>query len=86
MSRVLLTLFFSSVGVFRLTDPPGLSLISNCRERGTFHPHPDQPIYTVSDDEYYQSVSNLRLIKDTHNDTGHVRMTLDSFKVVDLRR
>ncbi|CDS10782.1 hypothetical protein LRAMOSA11268 [Lichtheimia ramosa] len=58
-----------SVGVFRLTDPPGLSLISNCRERGTFHPHPDQPIYT-----------------DTHNDTGHVRMTQDSFKVVDLRR
>ncbi|KAJ8652193.1 hypothetical protein O0I10_012204 [Lichtheimia ornata] len=57
-----------SVGVFRLTDPPGLSLISNCRERGAFHPHPDKPIYT-----------------DTHNDTGHVRMTHDSFKVVDLR-
>ncbi|KAI9244692.1 hypothetical protein BDA99DRAFT_294501 [Phascolomyces articulosus] len=35
-----------SYGIFRLTDPPGLPLITNCRAEGAFHPHPDEPIYT----------------------------------------
>jgi hypothetical protein len=38
----------SSFGVFRLTDPPGVDIISNCKETPAFHPHPDLPIYTVS--------------------------------------
>ncbi|CAO3585088.1 unnamed protein product [Absidia cylindrospora] len=35
-----------SYGVFRLTDPPGLDVISSCRIERAFHPHPDLPIYT----------------------------------------
>ncbi|KAI7854006.1 hypothetical protein BDC45DRAFT_569553 [Circinella umbellata] len=35
-----------SYGIFRLTDPPGLPLITNCKVEGAFHPHPDEPIYT----------------------------------------
>ncbi|KAI9280673.1 hypothetical protein BY458DRAFT_288686 [Sporodiniella umbellata] len=33
-------------GIFRLTDPPGLDVISNCKKQPAFHPHPDLPIYT----------------------------------------
>ncbi|KAI8975457.1 hypothetical protein BDF20DRAFT_914385 [Mycotypha africana] len=33
-------------GIFRLTDPPGLDIISNCKRQPAFHPHPDLPIYT----------------------------------------
>jgi len=40
--------FHSSYGIFRLTDPPGLDVITRCREPRAFHPHPDVPIYTVS--------------------------------------
>jgi hypothetical protein len=39
---------FISIGIFRLTDPPGLDVISNCKKTPAFHPHPDLPIYTVS--------------------------------------
>ncbi|KAI8368045.1 hypothetical protein BD560DRAFT_399150 [Blakeslea trispora] len=35
-------------GVFRLTDPPGLDVISECRQTPAFHPHPDLPIYTTA--------------------------------------
>ncbi|KAI8329077.1 hypothetical protein BC941DRAFT_443827 [Chlamydoabsidia padenii] len=35
-----------SYGVFRLTDPPGLDVISSCKIERAFHPHPDLPIYT----------------------------------------
>ncbi|KAK9476133.1 hypothetical protein V1514DRAFT_337824 [Lipomyces japonicus] len=35
-----------SWGVFRLTDPPGIKVITNCRRPGTFHPHPEKNIYT----------------------------------------
>jgi len=38
-----------SFGIFRLTDPPGLQIISSCNDKNTFHPHPDQPIYTDAD-------------------------------------
>ncbi|KAI9826959.1 MAG: hypothetical protein M1826_006535 [Phylliscum demangeonii] len=30
-----------SWGIFRLTDPPGLKTILNCKQPGLFHPHPD---------------------------------------------
>ncbi|KAI1000083.1 hypothetical protein K3495_g8114 [Podosphaera aphanis] len=35
-----------SWGVFRLTDPPGLSAILNCTQTGLFHPHIETNIYT----------------------------------------
>ncbi|KAF9261237.1 hypothetical protein L218DRAFT_870488 [Marasmius fiardii PR-910] len=41
-------------GIFRLTDPPGLVLIKNCKLRGTYHPHPNQPIYTEADNGHVQ--------------------------------
>ena len=36
-----------SFGIFRLTDPPGLKAILECKAKEAFHPHPDLPIYTV---------------------------------------
>ncbi|KAI6244733.1 AMSH-like protease sst2 [Erysiphe necator] len=35
-----------SWGVFRLTDPPGLSSILNCTHTGLFHPHHETNLYT----------------------------------------
>ncbi|KAK9457572.1 hypothetical protein V1511DRAFT_494001 [Dipodascopsis uninucleata] len=35
-----------SWGIFRLTDPPGLKIVTECRLPGTFHPHPEKNIYT----------------------------------------
>ena len=36
------------MGIFRLTDPPGLGLVKKCKKSG-FHPHKsEKPIYTVS--------------------------------------
>lgn len=37
----------ASFGIFRLTDPPGLQTILDCRASEAFHPHPERPIYTV---------------------------------------
>lgn len=33
-------------GIFRLTDPPGLSHILNCPQRSLFHPHSETNLYT----------------------------------------
>ena len=33
-------------GVFRLTDPPGMPAVLNCRQTGIFHPHSEPDIYT----------------------------------------
>ncbi|KAF2835848.1 hypothetical protein M501DRAFT_941132 [Patellaria atrata CBS 101060] len=33
-------------GVFRLTDPPGMKTVLNCRQTGLFHPHGESNIYT----------------------------------------
>ncbi|KAL9709142.1 hypothetical protein Ac2012v2_007495 [Leucoagaricus gongylophorus] len=41
-------------GIFRLTDPPGLSTILECEEKEAFHPHPDLPIYTDADKGHVQ--------------------------------
>ncbi|GAA6022009.1 hypothetical protein JCM10207_002405 [Rhodosporidiobolus poonsookiae] len=38
--------FKPAVGVFRMTDPPGLGTIMRCTTTGTFHEHPDLPLYT----------------------------------------
>lgn len=35
-----------SWGVFRLTNPPGLKSILDCRQTGLFHPHAEHNIYT----------------------------------------
>ncbi|KAJ7862988.1 hypothetical protein B0H13DRAFT_2565897 [Mycena leptocephala] len=43
-----------SVGIFRLTDPPGLQTIQNCNAEQAFHPHPDGPIYTDADKGHVQ--------------------------------
>jgi STAM-binding protein len=39
-------LMSSSWGVFRLTDPPGMQSVLNCRKTGLFHPHDEDNIYT----------------------------------------
>ncbi|KAK7052947.1 hypothetical protein VNI00_004267 [Paramarasmius palmivorus] len=41
-------------GIFRLTDPPGLKTILDCRAKEAFHPHPDIPIYTDADRGHVQ--------------------------------
>ncbi|KAA8566727.1 hypothetical protein MFRU_044g00490 [Monilinia fructicola] len=35
-----------SWGVFRLTDPPGMPAVLNCKQTGLFHPHDERNIYT----------------------------------------
>ncbi|TPX40199.1 hypothetical protein SeLEV6574_g06738 [Synchytrium endobioticum] len=36
-------------GIFRLTDPPGLEVITSCAASEMFHPHPDLPLYCQAD-------------------------------------
>ncbi|KAK7446748.1 hypothetical protein VKT23_014444 [Stygiomarasmius scandens] len=43
-----------NVGIFRLTDPPGLQTILRCNAKEAFHPHPDLPIYTDADKGHVQ--------------------------------
>jgi len=33
-------------GIFRLTDPPGLPSVLNCHQKGLFHPHSENNLYT----------------------------------------
>lgn len=33
-------------GIFRLTDPPGLQAVLECRQAGLFHPHAETNLYT----------------------------------------
>ncbi|CAO3636054.1 unnamed protein product [Cunninghamella blakesleeana] len=54
-------------GIFRLTDPPGLDVISSCKIEKAFHPHPDVSIYTdthntshVRKENYDIKVEDLR--------------------------
>ncbi|GAA5972406.1 hypothetical protein JCM11641_001830 [Rhodosporidiobolus odoratus] len=39
-------------GIFRMTDPPGLGTVAHCTETGTFHEHPDLPLYTDCDSDF----------------------------------
>ena len=56
-------------GIFRLTDPPGLEVITACSVSEMFHPHPDLPLYRDADEQGF----------------GHVLSVAGSIKVVDLR-
>ncbi|KAG8850105.1 hypothetical protein FRB91_009346 [Serendipita sp. 411] len=49
-------------GIFRLTDPPGLDIVMNCRAKESFHPHPgDMAIYTDCDGAHVRLVSGMHL-------------------------
>jgi STAM-binding protein len=41
-----LLIILCSWGVFRLTDPPGMQSVLNCRKTGLFHPHDEPDVYT----------------------------------------
>lgn len=60
-----------SIGIFRLTDPPGLQVITQCQRGSGFHPHPNVPLYTQAH----------------HGQGGHVMIlgTLPKVRLVDLR-
>lgn len=63
--------FYISFGIFRLTDPPGAGIISNCPQRG-FHQHPsDRPIYKeISGAEGHAKFSSIKLeVVDLRNKT-----------------
>lgn len=49
-------------GIFRLTDPPGVGVVSNCPQRG-FHHHPsDRPIYKeISGPEGHAKFASISL-------------------------
>ncbi|KAJ3275403.1 hypothetical protein HDV01_000695 [Terramyces sp. JEL0728] len=47
-----------SLGIFRLTDPPGIDIVSNCKNPQMFHPHPrNDEIYETVDNIEYTSIS-----------------------------
>lgn len=50
-----------NLGIFRLTDPPGLQTILQCTALEAFHPHPDQHIYTDADKGHVQIINSLPL-------------------------
>ena len=57
-------IFIKSFGIFRLTDPPGLEIITNCQHPSAFHPHPENvPIYRElkGPDSHAQLNSDLHL-------------------------
>lgn len=67
--------FSKNVGVFRLTDPPGVDTISHCTKSG-FHPHPEKNLYKECQ---RLGIDGLQ--------SGHVVMMDDlSFKTKDLRK
>ncbi|KAJ2715501.1 hypothetical protein H4R19_001170 [Coemansia spiralis] len=46
-------------GIFRLTDPPGIDLIQNCKEQSAFHPHDtSKEIYTNASDGGHVVLAN----------------------------
>lgn len=66
--------FAKKLGVFRLTDPPGIPTITNCSRTG-FHPHNEPNLYTDCN-----RISNKQI------DTGHVVIKVGlPFKIKDLR-
>lgn len=62
-------------GAFRLTDPPGMKAIKECRQTGLFHPHEETEIYV-------DAVSDVE-----RREAGHMKELHGmSFKVVDQRK
>ncbi|KAG7700003.1 hypothetical protein KL930_000690 [Ogataea haglerorum] len=62
--------FERQVGIFRLTDPPGIPVITNCNQTG-FHPHESENLYVECDR--------------TSTKTGHVVLKDLPFQIKDLR-
>ncbi|KAF8607118.1 Mov34-domain-containing protein [Ceratobasidium sp. AG-I] len=50
-----------NVGIFRLTDPPGLQVISKCTIKESFHPHTAGNIYTDADQGHVKMMKKLDL-------------------------
>ncbi|KAJ1987281.1 hypothetical protein H4R33_002932 [Dimargaris cristalligena] len=48
-----------SYGIFRLTDPPGMGIISACRDKRTFHPHQSDDIYTEASEPGHVSLEHF---------------------------
>ncbi|KZS88008.1 JAB1/MPN domain-containing protein [Sistotremastrum niveocremeum HHB9708] len=48
-------------GVFRLTDPPGLSFILDCTASSSFHPHSQDHLYTDCDGTHVTLVEGIGL-------------------------
>lgn len=72
--QVMCVVLIGSWGVFRLTDPPGVKTITDCREKSLFHLHslPGDAIYR----DCWRGTSD-----------GHVReMPGAKLEVVDLRK
>ncbi|KAJ1301285.1 hypothetical protein OPQ81_003690 [Rhizoctonia solani] len=60
-----------NVGIFRLTDPPGLQVILHCHAKESFHPHSTGNIYTDADQGHVKMVKKLELsIVDLRRHTG----------------
>ncbi|CAE7130661.1 unnamed protein product [Rhizoctonia solani] len=60
-----------NVGIFRLTDPPGLQVILQCHAKEPFHPHTSGNIYTDADQGHVKMVKKLELsIVDLRRHTG----------------
>lgn len=63
---------WDSFGIFRLTDPPGLGIISGCHQRD-FHPHPTERGVII-----YKDISGAA--------DGHAKFSSElSLQVIDLR-
>ncbi|KAG9084721.1 hypothetical protein FS749_005004 [Ceratobasidium sp. UAMH 11750] len=50
-----------NVGIFRLTDPPGLQIILKCTVKESFHPHSAANIYTDADQGHVKMMKKLDL-------------------------
>ncbi|QRV99112.1 STAM-binding protein [Ceratobasidium sp. AG-Ba] len=50
-----------NVGIFRLTDPPGLQTILKCTIKESFHPHTASNIYTDADQGHVKMMKKLDL-------------------------
>lgn len=72
-----------SIGIFRLTDPPGLSIISRCKQGNDFHPHYEVgPLYVDAYAGGDEDEEEGRSSRD-----GHVVVVRDKVKcrLIDLR-
>lgn len=82
----------TSVGIFRLTDPPGVGLIMECTEPG-FHVSGctrELPVSMFTDEDAFRSSLQphkaAALYTDADTPAGHVQKgTADHFEIIDLR-
>lgn len=62
-------------GVFRLTDPPGMQAVRDCRQTGLFHPHNETNIYV-------DATGNM-----ARGNAGHMKeLNGMTFKIIDQRK